>query len=141
MASLIPVFHFGRYNSAWAKTWRRIIMAATTSESAHDILRPRQLPLDVFFSPRGVAVVGATEAAGSVGRTVLWNLISTPFGGTVFPVNPKRGSILGIKAYPSIKAVAGTVDLAVIVTPAPAPSSYRPASARSAPAARTWSGK
>ncbi len=74
--------------------------------------------LEVFFKPKHVAVIGATETKGSVGRTILWNLISTPFGGTVFPVNPKRPSVLGIKAYPSIAAVPQKVDLAVIVTPA-----------------------
>ena len=79
----------------------------------------RPQPLDVFFSPENVAVVGATEAPGSVGRTILWNLISTPFGGTVFPVNLKRPSVLGIKAYPSVTAVPAEVDLAVIITPAP----------------------
>ncbi len=95
-------------------------MSATSADLAHDILRSRQRPLSAFFAPRGVAVVGATETPGSVGRTVLWNLISTSFGGTVFPVNPKRGSVLGIKAYPSVKEIPGAVDLAVIVTPAAA---------------------
>jgi len=76
-------------------------------------------PLDPIFAPKSVAVIGATEKAGSVGRTVLWNLISNPFGGTVFPVNPKRESVRGIIAYPSIASVPGPVDLAVIVTPAP----------------------
>ncbi len=70
------------------------------------------------MKPTTVAVIGATENAGSVGRTILKNLISTPFGGTVFPVNPKRPSVLGIKAYPSIAMVPAKVDLAVIVTPA-----------------------
>ncbi len=74
--------------------------------------------LHVFFAPKSVAVIGATEKAGSVGRSILWNLISSPFGGTVYPVNSKRGSVLGIKAYPTIGAVPGPVDLAVIVTPA-----------------------
>ena len=74
--------------------------------------------LHVFFAPKSVAVIGATEKAGSVGRNVLWNLISSPFGGPVYPVNSKRASVLGIKAYPSISAVPGSVDLAVIVTPA-----------------------
>lgn len=95
-------------------------MPANHAEPAHDILRSRQRPLNVFFSPRGVAVIGATETAGSVGRTVLWNLMSTSFGGAIFPVNPKRNSVLGIKAYPSLKEIPGAVDLAVIVTPAPA---------------------
>ena len=76
-------------------------------------------PLDVFFSPKTVAVIGATENPGSVGRTLLWNLVTSPFGGTVYPVNPKRPSVLGIKAYPSIADIPEEVDLAVIVTPPP----------------------
>jgi len=80
--------------------------------------RPRESPLDVIFKPGSVAVIGATEKAGSVGRTILWNLISSPFGGTVFPVNPNRSNVLGIRAYPSIADVPEPVELAVIVTPA-----------------------
>ncbi len=75
-------------------------------------------PLQALMHPRNVAVIGATENPGSVGRTLLWNLISSPFGGTVFPVNPKRPSVLGIKAYPTIRDVPEPVDLAVICTPA-----------------------
>jgi len=75
-------------------------------------------PLDVFFAPKTVAVIGATETANTVGRTILWNLVSSPFGGTVFPINPKRPSVLGVKAYKHIAEVPEPVDLAVIVTPA-----------------------
>src|ERR687886_1433201 len=89
-----------------------------TTDPAHDVLRYERQPLDAIFAPKNVAVIGATEKVGSVGRTLLWNLISNPFGGTVFPVNPKRPSVLGIKAYPSIGAVPEPVDLAVVVTPA-----------------------
>src|SRR5574341_757621 len=89
------------------------------TEAESGILRTRR-PLDVFFAPENVAVIGATEMQGSVGRTLLWNLISTPFGGAVFPVNPKRSSVLGIKAYPSIAAVPEHVDLAVVIVPAQA---------------------
>jgi acetyltransferase len=89
-----------------------------TTDPAHDVLRYEHQPLDAIFAPKNIAVIGATEKLGSVGRTILWNLISSPFGGTVFPVNPKRPSVLGIKAYPSIAEVPEKVDLAVIVTPA-----------------------
>src|SRR6202167_1764362 len=75
-------------------------------------------PLDVFFAPKTVAVIGATETVGTEGRTILWNLVGSPFGGTVFPVNPKRPSVLGIKAYKHISEAPEPVDLAVIVTPA-----------------------
>jgi acetyltransferase len=91
-----------------------------TTDLAHDVLRQERQPLDVIFAPRNVAVIGATEAPNSVGRTLLWNLVSNPFGGTVYPVNLKRPSVLGIRAYPNIAAVPERVDLAVIVTPAPA---------------------
>jgi acetyltransferase len=84
------------------------------------VFRYRQRnPLNAIFAPKSVAVIGATEKAGSVGRTLLWNLISNPFGGTVFPVNPQRTSVLGIKAYPHLAALPEQVDLAVIATPAP----------------------
>ncbi len=73
-------------------------------------------PLDPFFAPSSIAVIGATEADPSVGRTILNNL--APFQGKIYPVNPKHAQVLGRQAYPSIGAVPGTVDLALIVTPA-----------------------
>lgn len=76
-------------------------------------------PLDSFFAPRSVAVVGATEKAGSVGRALVQNLVSGGFAGPVFPINPAREAILGIKAYPNLAALPQAVDLVVIATPAP----------------------
>jgi acetyltransferase len=89
-----------------------------TLEPANKSAQLRRDPLEPFFHPRSVAVIGATETPGSVGRTLLSNLISAPFGGAVFPVNPKRASVLGIQSYPSIAAIPDQVDLAVIATPA-----------------------
>ena len=89
------------------------------TEKIHDILRYEHHPLDAIFRPRSVAVIGATARPGSVGRTILSNLISSPFGGTVYPVSLKRPAVLGIKAYPNLAAIGDPVDLAVIVTPAP----------------------
>src|SRR3974377_168215 len=76
-------------------------------------------PLDAIFAPKSVAVVGATEKAGSVGRTVLWNLMNTPFGGPIYPVNPTRPSVLGIKAYPKLSSLPEKPELIVVTTPAP----------------------
>ena len=90
-----------------------------TGDPAHDVLGYVREPLDAIFRPETVAVIGATDKAGSVGRTVMRNLIGNPFGGTVFPVNPNRSNVLGIKAYPSVSEVPEPVDLAVIVSPAP----------------------
>lgn len=90
----------------------------SVSDRAYDILRSEHRPLDAIFAPKSVAVIGATERSGSVGRIVLWNLLSSSFGGTVYPVNLKRHSVLGIKAYPTLADVPESVDLAVIATPA-----------------------
>jgi|HigsolmetaAR201D_1030396.scaffolds.fasta_scaffold02072_4 acetyltransferase len=75
--------------------------------------------LDALFLPRSVAVVGATERAGSVGRTIVENLINGPFGGPIYPINLKASSILGLKAYQRLADVPGPIDLVVVVTPAP----------------------
>src|SRR5450631_3690958 len=94
-------------------------MQALSKAGKKKVNRKRKQPLDVFFSPKTVAVIGATENPGTVGRTVLWNLVTSPFGGTVYPVNPKRPSVLGVKAYRSVSEIPEQVDLAVIVTPPP----------------------
>jgi len=91
-----------------------------SGDPAHDVLGYEGGSLEAIFRPETVAVIGATERPGSVGRTIMWNLVSSPFGGTVFPVNSRRPNVLGIKAYPSVSDVPQKVDLAVIVAPAPA---------------------
>jgi acetyltransferase len=91
---------------------------ANSIESAHDILHTStRRPLSPIFSPQSVAVIGATETLNSVGRTILENLVKGGFAGPIYPVNPKRDTVLGIKAYPSITAVPAKPDLAVIITP------------------------
>jgi acetyltransferase len=91
---------------------------ATQLESAHDILHhTTRRPLDPIFSPKSVAIIGATENPGSVGRTILENMVKGGFAGKIFPVNPKRPTVLGIKAYTSITEVPEKADLAVIITP------------------------
>ncbi len=76
---------------------------------------PRR-PLDPFFSPRTIAVIGASAKPGSVGRALLENLAD--FRGSVFPVNRRHATLLGRRAYPEIGAVPEAVDLAIIATPA-----------------------
>ena len=88
------------------------------TDRAHDVWRSEGHPLDAIFAPRSVAVIGATDRANSVGRAVLWSLVSSPFGGTVYPVSEKRASVLGIKAYRRIADIPEAVELAVVVTPA-----------------------
>ena len=73
--------------------------------------------LDAFFSPRGIAVIGATEREKTVGRATFENLLASPLSGRVYAVNPRHDAVLGVKAYPSVLDVPEPVDLAVIVTP------------------------
>ena len=75
-------------------------------------------PLAPIFYPRTVAMIGATEKPASVGRTVLRNLLDQPFGATIFPINPHRANVLGIRCYPNIASIGEPVDLAIVVTPA-----------------------
>jgi acetyltransferase len=75
--------------------------------------------LEAVFHPRSVAVIGASERPNSVGHSVLWNLTAHPFGGVVYPVNPKHHELLGLACYARIGDVPAQVDLAVIATPAP----------------------
>jgi len=91
---------------------------ASKSSAPTNVWRAEPHPLDAIFAPRTVAVIGATERAGSVGRAVLWSLVSSPFGGTVYPVSEKRTSVLGIKAYRTISDLPEPADLAVVATPA-----------------------
>ena len=99
-------------------TTKPVPASALKADPSSDVYRSESHPLDPIFLPKSVAVIGASERAGSVGRSVLWNLLSSPFGGTVFPVNSKRSNVLGIKAYPSVKELPEKVDLVVVTTPA-----------------------
>jgi acetyl coenzyme A synthetase (ADP forming)-like protein len=71
------------------------------------------------FYPRSIAVVGASRQDGSVGHSLLTNLIGSRFQGIIYPVNPKAQGVLGIKCYPSVTAIPDEVDLAVVVVPSP----------------------
>ncbi len=74
--------------------------------------------LERMFNPKVVALIGATDKEGSVGLALLKNLLKNNGDREIYPVNPNRESVLGIKCYPSIKDVPEHVDLAVIATPA-----------------------
>ena len=76
------------------------------------------MALDAFFNPKSVAVIGATERPGSVGRAIMENLIQR-FRGKIYPVNIRRDTVLGLKCYRSVKDIPDEVDLAVIAVPAP----------------------
>ncbi|HTS37032.1 MAG TPA: bifunctional acetate--CoA ligase family protein/GNAT family N-acetyltransferase [Candidatus Solibacter sp.] len=80
---------------------------------------PARASLDPLFLPRSVAVIGATDRPGTVGRSILSHLQDSHFRLTLHAVTPTHPEVLGTKAYKSIAEVPGPLDLAIVVTPAP----------------------
>src|SRR3990172_5651594 len=84
-------------------------------ESTHE---SRAANLESFFSPKTIAVVGASRNLKSLGRLILKNIIDFGFEGIVFPINAKADSVNGIKCYPNLSSVPDPIDLMVICVPA-----------------------
>jgi acetyltransferase len=74
--------------------------------------------IDKVFRPRTVALIGATDREGSVGKAILENLLQGKEQRSIYPVNPKRDTIMGLQCYPSVSHAPEHIDLAVIATPA-----------------------
>ncbi|HXE40811.1 MAG TPA: acetate--CoA ligase family protein, partial [Azonexus sp.] len=74
--------------------------------------------LNSLFSPRSIAIIGASERAQSVGAVILGNLLAGGYKGKIFAINPRHESVLGQPCAPSVEALGGRVDLAIIATPA-----------------------
>src|SRR5213593_1927411 len=68
--------------------------------------------LDPIFRPESVAVFGASATPGSVGSILMRNLLENPFGGVVYPINPKRRAVHGVHCHSSLSDVPEPVDLA-----------------------------
>ncbi|MCE8023529.1 acetate--CoA ligase family protein [Billgrantia aerodenitrificans] len=79
---------------------------------------PVRSPLHAILAPTGIAVVGASSDPTKRGYKAMVGLIKDGFRGDIYPVNPKADMILGIKAWPSIAAIPGSPELALICTPA-----------------------
>lgn len=80
------------------------------SIALHHYLRP-------LVTPASVALVGASERPGSIGRILLENILGSPFQGELHVVNPGHRKVLGRKCHPSLSAIGKPVDLAVVVAP------------------------
>lgn len=73
-----------------------------------------------FFYPASIAVIGASDVKGKLGYNVFWNLVNHDFPGKLYPINPGKDSVMGVRAYKSIRDVEGPVDLAIVIVPAKA---------------------
>jgi acetate---CoA ligase (ADP-forming) len=74
--------------------------------------------LEHLFRPQSVAVIGASNSQGTIGHKVMQCLMQAGYTGVVYPINPSADSVLSVKAYPSVQAVPGPVEMAVIVVAA-----------------------
>ena len=77
----------------------------------------KNLNLDKIFKPASIAVIGASEKAGSIGLALVKKLQADQYQGRLFPVNPNHPTIDGLKAFASVADIGQPVDLAVIATP------------------------
>lgn len=73
--------------------------------------------LEKFFSPKSVAIIGASSNREKIGYGILKNMIEGKFKGKIFPVNLNSKKILGLKTYPSVSQIKDKIDLAIVVIP------------------------
>jgi acetyl coenzyme A synthetase (ADP forming)-like protein len=71
-----------------------------------------------IMRPKAVAVIGASAETGKIGNSVMKNLINGGYPGAIYPIHPSADSIMGKKAYKSVKDVPGEIDVAVFAIPA-----------------------
>lgn len=78
----------------------------------------KNMHLQSLFTPRSIAVIGASTKPGSVGNSLTENLISYGYAGKVYPINPKTDTLFGLRCYPNIHDINDEIDLAIIIIPA-----------------------
>jgi acetyl coenzyme A synthetase (ADP forming)-like protein len=93
-------------------------MVNKTSEPTTNETETMPRALAALFSPKSVAVVGASRTHGSVGHALFKNLLMGSYEGVLYPVNPKAHSLLGVRCYKSLSEIGEPVDLAVLIVPA-----------------------
>ena len=110
--------HLSRHHPAQCGLPGLVSRAASAASPMTGLRAPPDLA--AFFEPRSVAVVGASRDPTKVGGSVVANLRAAGFEGRIWPVNPRADVVQGLPATPSLLAIDGPVDLAVIAVPAPA---------------------
>jgi 3-hydroxypropionyl-CoA synthetase (ADP-forming) len=92
----------------------KIILNKEIKKNSISHAKPNITSMEKFFTPKSVALVGASSKPGKIGNSVLDALGKQDFKGKVYPINPKEESILGIKCYPSLDAIEHEIDLVVV---------------------------
>ena len=76
------------------------------------------MSLEVFFNPRSVAIVGASQHKGKVGYEILANIMKGGFAGRIYPINNKAQELSGLPCYPDLMSIGQVPDLVLIIVPA-----------------------
>ena len=92
----------------------KIILNKEMKKNSISKEKPNKDNMETFFTPKSVALVGASSTKGKIGNSILDSLVNYDFKGKVYPINPKADKIFGQKCYPSVSAIPGKVDLVVV---------------------------
>ena len=102
------------YPKSYAVVDAKILLRKSVKKNSISKAKPNIEHMEKFFTPKTVALVGASSTPGKIGNSILDSLVNYNFKGKVYPINPKAGKIFGQKCYPTVSAVPGNVDLVVI---------------------------
>jgi acetate---CoA ligase (ADP-forming) len=78
----------------------------------------KQNMLSDIFSPKSIAIIGASTQPNTVGNDILKNLIVEKYQGQIYPVNPKASEILGVQTFANVSEIPAIPDMALIAVPA-----------------------
>jgi 3-hydroxypropionyl-CoA synthetase (ADP-forming) len=102
------------YPKSYAVVDAKIILRKEVKKDAISKAKPNAQYMEMFFTPKSVALVGASSTPGKIGNSVLDSLAKHEYHGKVYPINPKQQEILGLKCYPSLLEIPDKVDLVVV---------------------------
>lgn len=71
-----------------------------------------------IIAPRSIALIGATEDYAKFGGRIFHHLVEHGYAGTIYPINPRRETVLGLQAYPSVRDLPAAPDIALVAVPA-----------------------
>ena len=92
----------------------KIILNDNVRKNSISRARPDSSNMEKFFTPKSVALVGASATKGKIGNSILDSLANYDYKGKIYPINPKATEIFGRKCYPSVAEIPGRVDLVVV---------------------------
>ena len=102
------------YPKSYAVVDATIILRNEVKNNAISKAKPNSSFMETFFTPKTVALVGASATPGKIGNSVLDSMAKHDYKGKVYPINPKQEKILGIKCYPSISSIPEKIDLVIV---------------------------